>query len=132
MTGASVPRVTLAQLDAIQDAFNRHDVDAITSWFAEDGEWLMARGPDPAGGRRLVGREAIGAVLRERFAVIRDMRWEDMRHFIAGDRAVSEWTVRGTLPGGAPLNLQGCDVWQFRGDRILRKDTYWKVHEPDA
>ena len=39
--------VTIALLDAIQDAFNRHDVDGILSYFADDGEWLMARGPDP-------------------------------------------------------------------------------------
>ena len=30
--------VTIALLDAIQDAFNRHDVDGILSYFADDGD----------------------------------------------------------------------------------------------
>ena len=48
-------KVTIALLDAIQDAFNRHDVDGILSYFAEDGEWLMAHDPDPWEAKRLRG-----------------------------------------------------------------------------
>jgi ketosteroid isomerase-like protein len=40
------------------DAFNAHDVDAITSFFAEDCVMDMPRGPAP-GGRRLVGKERV-------------------------------------------------------------------------
>lgn len=121
-------RVTIALLDAIQDAFNRHDVDAILSYFAEDGEWLMARGPDPWEARRLRGKQAIGDVLRARYAVIPDMRWVDMQHFIdaGGSRACSEWTVKGTPREGPPLDFLGCDLWTFRDGRITKKDTYWK------
>ena len=121
-------RVTVALLDAIQDAFNRHDVDVILSYFAEDGEWLMARGPDPWEARRLRGKQAIGDVLRARYAVIPDMRWVDMQHFIdaGGSRACSEWTVKGTPREGPPLDFLGCDLWTFRDGRITKKDTYWK------
>ena len=86
------PSVTIELLDIIQDGFNRHDVDAILSHFAEDCEWLMARGPDPWEGQRLHGKQAIGDVLRARYAVIPDMRWEDMTHFISPDctKACSE------------------------------------------
>ena len=120
--------VTIALLDAIQDAFNRHDVDGILSYFAEDGEWLMARGPDPWEAKRLRGKQAIGEVLRARYAVIPDMRWVDMQHFIdaGGSRACSEWTVKGTPKEGAPLDQLGCDLWTFRDGRITKKDTYWK------
>ena len=123
--------ITTEMLDEIQDAFNRHDVDAIVSWFAEDGEWLMARGPDAPHGRRLRGKKAIGDVLRARYEVIPDMRWIDMRHFISpdGTRAASEWTVQGTPRDGAPINALGCDLWEFRGDKVVRKDTYWKFME---
>ena len=124
----STRRVTIALLEAIQDAFNRHDVDGILSFFAEDGEWLMARGPVPWEAKRLLGRKAIGDVLRSRYAVIPDMRWEEMRHFIDidGVRACSEWTVRGTPNEGAPLNYLGCDLWTFHDGQITKKDTYWK------
>lgn len=121
-------KVTVELLDAIQDAFNRHDVDGILSYFAEDCEWLMARGPDPWEARRLRGKAAIGEVLTARYAVISDMRWVDMQHFISedGNRACSEWTVKGTPEAGPPIDWLGCDIWTFRDGVVTKKDTYWK------
>ena len=121
--------LTIELLDTIQDAFNRHDVGGILFYFAEDCEWLMARGPDPWEARRLKGKQAIAEVLTARYAVIPDMRWEEMSHFIApGDeKACSEWTVRGTPNDGSPLvDLLGCDIWTFRNAEVIKKDTYWK------
>lgn len=122
--------VTLELLDIIQDGFNQHDVDAILSHFVEDCEWLMARGPDPWEARRLKGKQAIGEALRARYAVIPDMRWEDMSHFISADqsKACSEWTVAGTpTDGGAAFAHLGCDVWTFHDGYVVKKDTYWKA-----
>ena len=39
------------------------------------------------------------------------------------------WTVTGTGADGERLDYQGCDIYQFRGDQILNKDTYWKLVE---
>ena len=124
--------VTIELLDAIQDAFNRHDVDDILSYFADDCEWLMARGPDAWEGKRLRGKAAIAEILSARYAVIPDMRWEDMSHFISpdGSKACSEWTVRGTPAEGEPINWLGCDVWTFRDGLVVKKDTYWKYIDP--
>ena len=123
--------ITIALLDAIQDAFNRHDVDTILEHFADDVVWLMARGPDAPEGRRCVGKREIGKVLRARYQVIRDMRWDDMRHWICDDtKALSEWTVRGTQPDGETFAYLGCDLWEFRDGKVTRKDTYWKFIEP--
>jgi len=120
--------VTTELLDAIQDAFNRHDVDGILAYFADDCEWLMARGPDRWEGKRLRGKAAIAKVLSARYAVVPDMRWEDMSHFISpgGSKACSEWTVRGTPEEGDPIDWLGCDVWTFRDGLVIKKDTYWK------
>ena len=124
-------KVTIEILDAIQDAFNRQDVDGILSWFVEDCEWLMARGPDSPDARRLRGKQAIGDLLRARFEVIPDMRWVDVQHFISADgtRAASEWTVQGTPHDGDSINWLGCDLWEFRDGKVVRKDTYWKYIE---
>jgi len=129
MTNEGKPTIEL--LDAIQDAFNRHDVDAILSYFADDCEWLMARGPDPWEGKRLHGKAAIAEVLSARYAVVPDMRWVDMAHFISpdGSKACSEWTVKGTPKDGAPIDWLGCDVWTFRDGLVTKKDTYWKLIE---
>jgi ketosteroid isomerase-like protein len=88
----------------------------------------MARGPE-ADGRRVHGKAAIRKVLADRFKVITDMRWDHIDHFVTGDRAVSVWMVTGTGADGEKLDYQGCDLYQFRGDKILHKDTYWKLVE---
>jgi hypothetical protein len=37
--------------------------------------------------------------------------------------------VTGQGQDGERLDYQGCDVYEFRGDKILNKDTYWKIVE---
>jgi taurine dehydrogenase small subunit len=115
-------------MKAINAAFNARDVDRIMSFFAEDATFLMARGPEPCG-RRVHGKTAIRKVLADRFQVIPDMRWDHIDVFIAGPRAVSVWTVRGEGQDGEKLEYRGCDIYEFRGDEILNKDTYWKIVE---
>ena len=108
-----MPRpISIEYLDKIQLGFNQHDVDAILSHFAKDCVWLMARGPNSPEGRRCVGKEEIGAVLRARYAQIPDMRWEEMRHWICDEtKAISEWVVRGTPRDGEVFEYLGCDLW---------------------
>jgi taurine dehydrogenase small subunit len=119
--------VSIEYLDEIQDGFNQHDVDEILSHFATNCIWLMARGPDAPEGRRCVGKEEIGTVLRTRYEDIPDMRWEDIRHWVCDDsKAISEWVVRGTPRGGQPFEYLGCDLWEFRDGLVTKKDTYWK------
>ena len=112
----------------INAAFNARDVDRIMAFFADDATFMMARGPEPCG-RRLHGKDAIRRVLAARFKVIPDMRWDHVDVFIAGQRAVSVWTVTGAGQDGERLNYRGCDIYEFRGDKILHKDTYWKIVE---
>lgn len=115
-------------LDAIQVAFNTHDVDTILSHFTEDCVWLMARGPNAPEGRRCTGKAAIGAILTARYKEIPDMRWEEMRHWIFEDtKALSEWVVRGTPRSGEPFEYLGCDLWEFCDGLVSKKDTYWKT-----
>jgi len=125
-TTAAGPSIDLL-LD-INAAFNARDVDRILSFFDDDATFLMARGPEPTG-RRVHGKPAIGKVLADRFKVISDMRWDHIEHFVTGNRAVSVWMVTGTSADGEALNYQGCDIYEFRGDKILNKDTYWKIVE---
>jgi ketosteroid isomerase-like protein len=119
---------TLALMKEINAAFNSRDVDRIMAFFADDCTFLMARGPEPVG-RRVHGQAAVRRVLADRFAVISDMRWEHIDVFIAGPRAVTVWMVTGSGRDGERLNYRGCDIYEFRGDKILNKDTFWKIVE---
>ena len=128
MTTATAAGPSIDLLLQINAAFNSRDADRIVSFFADDATFLMARGPEPCG-RRVQGKAAIRKVLADRFAVIAGLRWDHIDHFVTGNRAVSVWTVTGTGRDGEALNYQGCDIYEFRGDKILHKDTYWKLVE---
>jgi ketosteroid isomerase-like protein len=61
------------------------------------------------------------------FEVFPDARFEDARHFVAGDRGVSEWCFRGTTADGKRVEVDGCDLFTFAGGRIARKSSYFKT-----
>ncbi len=113
-------------LQGFLDAFNAHDVDAIMSFFTEDCVLDMPRGPAP-GGRRLVGREQVREGIQSRLDGIPDVHYGDDRHWVCGDRAVSEWTLRGTQLTSAPVEVRGCDLFELVDGRISRKDSFWKI-----
>ena len=72
-------------------------------------------------GQRQV-RKGVEAV----FARFPDARWSDPKHFIAGDRGVSEWVFSGTREDGVRVETQGCDVFTFRQGKIAVKNSYRK------
>ena len=113
-------------LQAFLDAFNAHDLDAVMSFFADDCVLDMPRGPDP-GGRRLVGKEEVRKGIQSRFDGIPDIVYGDARHFASGDRGASEWTIRGTRATGEPIEVRGCDLFEFTDGKISRKDSFWKI-----
>ena len=128
MAATTTPTVEL--LKAILDAFNSHDVDAVMAHFAEDCVLEMPRGPDPWGSRHQ-GFAAVRTALRSRFDGIPDVRYGDDRHYVAGDTGMSRWTLRGTVAAtGKSIEVRGCDFFEFRGGKVARKDSYWKIISP--
>ena len=118
--------LTVGYLQEIVAAFNSRDVEKIGSYFAPDATFYASRG-GAVDGARIHGREAIEKYLAERFKVIPDMRWDPVEDYVVDEtRAVSVWIVRGT-ENGRTLEARGVDLWEFRGDKILNKDTYWKI-----
>ena len=120
--------VTVETLKMIADAFNRHDLDAIMEFFAEDCSMDRPRGPD-AWGQRFVGKVAVREGVASRFAGLPDVHYGDDRHWVSGNLGVSEWLLTGTRPDGAKVQVRGCDHWEFRGGKVIRKDSYWKIVE---
>ena len=58
-----------------------------------------------------------------------DVRYEDVRHFATERLGVSEWLVTGTLRSGRTVKARGCDHYEFRDGKVVRKDSYWKIVE---
>jgi steroid delta-isomerase-like uncharacterized protein len=120
----------LEALRAILDAFNRHDLDAIMSSFAEDCVFESPRGPERFG-RRFVGKDEVRRGLASRFEGIPDVHYGEDDHFACDKRGASEWTISGTTVDGEEIDVRGCDLWLFDDDgKIIRKDSYWKIREP--
>lgn len=120
--------VTVATLKQFLEAFNRHDLDAIMSFFAEECTMDLPRGPD-AWGRRVTGKAAIRQACIGRFEGLPDAHYGDDRHWVCGDTGVSEWTLTGTTPAGERVAVRGTDHLAFRDGKIVRKDSYWKIVE---
>jgi ketosteroid isomerase-like protein len=121
--------VKLDVLEEMVDGFNNHDLDAIMVLFTDDCIFESPRGPEPWG-RRFEGRAAVREGLGSRFTTIPDVHYGNSRNFVSGDRGASEWTLTGTTVEGQKLAVRGCDLWTFRDDRIVVKDSYWKLVEP--
>jgi ketosteroid isomerase-like protein len=120
-----------ARLDLLErmvDGFNAHDIDAIMALFTDDCVFVSPRGPDPWG-RRFDGQDAVREGLGARFTTIPDVHYRDGSHFVSGDRGVSEWTLTGTTTDGVRLEVRGCDIWTFRDDKVVVKNSFWKIVE---
>ena len=113
-------------IKAITTAFDEHDLERILSHFADDAVFESPRGPDPWG-QRFVGKDAIRAAFAGRFSGIPDVRYGNDAHVVDGDRGASEWTLTGTTVDGQRIEVRGCDLWTFRGGKVVKKDSFWKI-----
>ena len=124
MTG----HVTVALLQEFLDAFNRHDLDSIMEYFADDCVLYTPRGAGPRGGQ-YSGKAAVRAGLAARFEGIPDVHYGQDHHWTCGDLGVSEWTLTGTAVSGKRIEVRGVDLLEFVDGRITRKDSFWKIME---
>jgi len=121
------PMMTTDDLRTFFDrGWNRHDVDLLMTFMAEDCVFESTAGPEVCGTRH-AGRERVRRAFARVFEVFPDARFAEARHFVAGDRGVSEWRFTGTTPEGKTVEVDGCDLFTFAGDKIERKSSYFKT-----
>jgi ketosteroid isomerase-like protein len=125
--------VTEDMMRLFVEAFNRHDLDAIMTFFTDDCSFDLPKGPHPYG-MRFVGKSAVREGIASRFKDISNAHWANDRNFVSasGDRGVSEWLVTGTSRAGERIEVRGCDLFEFnkKDGKVKRKDTYWKIVQP--
>lgn len=115
----------LAILDGFANAFNAHDVNRILSYMTNDCVFPASAGPD-VDGEKFAGKEAVKKAFEDVFKTYPDAQWTNVRHFISGERAVSEWTFSGTKQDGSKVQVTGCDLFTFRNGKIAIKNSYRK------
>ena len=125
----AIAEVTTEVLQAFADAWNRHEVDALMMFMTEDCVFEASAGPDVCG-TPYAGAEAVRAGFAEVWATFPDAHWGNARHFVRGERGVSEWTFTGTRADGTRVEVHGCDLFTFRDGKIALKDSYRKNGPP--
>jgi ketosteroid isomerase-like protein len=117
---------TIELLNSFAEAYNQHDVEGIMRHMTDDCVFVSYFGADPWGAR-FEGYEAVRTRVEAGLRDFPDARWKDVRHFVCGDRGVSEWTFSGTSQiEGRFVERHGCDVFTFREGKICVKDTFHK------
>jgi len=114
-------------IEAFTAAWESRDLDALMELMADDCVFRASVGPEP--GVSFVGRDAV----RRGYAMFLGAAdgppadTQSAAPLVHRDFAVTRWTVRTAGKDGAHVEVRGCDVFEFDGDRISLKDTYRKV-----
>jgi len=113
---------SLAQLF---DAFNRHDIDSVMAFFADDCQFFTVAGNE-VHGTLIDGSDAIAGAFTGVWGAMPDVHWDHHDHLVLGDRAVSEWTFTGTNADGSRVEVQGADLFTLRDGKIVIKQAFRK------
>lgn len=112
-------------VDAVGDAFNANDIDAVMQYFAADAVFDHAAGPEPHG-FRFEGAETIRGVFAGLFEKVASVRWETLDCRIAGDKAYCEYHRTAIHKDGSKEDFLSVDILTFNDGLIVHKDTYYK------
>ena len=118
-------RITPNLLDAITDAYNKNDIGAVMSFFAEDAVFDHATGPN-INGTRFEGLETIRSIFQDLFNNVENVQWTPIDTRISGDKAYCEFHRVAKLKSGEVQDFLSIDVLTFRDGLIIHKDTFYK------
>ena len=130
MSGNDSPDALEAAVARYNEAWNAHDLDAITSMHAPGMVFENHTAGERAEGEAV--RQHIGSI----FETWPDIRFEGRRTYVREGLVVQEWTAtathasamkRGDLvaqPTGKTITWDGLDVIPFEDGLVKRKDVY--------
>ena len=117
--------ITPTLLDAITDAYNRNDIDAVMAFFADDAVFDHAAGPD-INGTRFSGLDTIRGIFEGLFNNVESVKWTPIDTRVYGDKAYCEFHRVAKLKSGEIQDFLSVDILTFRDGLIIHKDTYYK------
>jgi ketosteroid isomerase-like protein len=114
---------TLAAVDAFNEAFNAHDVDAVMERMTEDA---VFESTSPPAGERHVGAAAVRAAWEAFFAASPTAHFDAEDVIVAGDRCVVRWIYTWQDDDGSARSIKGVDVLRVRDGKVAEKLAYVK------
>lgn len=124
MPSASAAEVTLALVQHVASAFNRHDVDALMTAMTDDCT-LEIVAPVQRGGGRWEGRAAVRTAWSGLEAAFPGYALETEEVFACGDRCTHRWVLSWDDPGDVRGRIRGIDTCLVRDGKIARKHIYF-------
>jgi ketosteroid isomerase-like protein len=119
----STALTTRMVIDRFNQAFNRHNADALAPLLTDDTVFEdTSPAPD---GQRIEGKAAVLAFWRGWFTRNADATFEAEDVIVSGDRAVVCWVYRKQR-NGKPWHLRGVDVFTVRDGKVAAKLAYVK------
>ncbi len=119
------PSADIQLLKTFNNAWNRHDIDALMACMTDACVFHAVAGPDMLG-RTFEGRDAVRAAFQSAWETFPDASWTEGVHFVAGNRGVSESTFRGTKADGSRVEARMVDVFTLRDGKIEVKNAFRK------
>lgn len=119
----SPENTTRRTVDNFNEAFNRHDAEAVMALMTEDCVFENTN-PVPDG-MRIEGSAAVKAFWEKFFAANPDAHFETEDMIVAGNRCVVRWIYRKTKEG-KPWHLRGVDVFKVENGKVAEKFSYVK------
>lgn len=114
---------TRAVIERFNEAFNRHDVEAVMKLMTAD--CIFENTNPPPDGARLVGAVEVRTYWQKFFAANPDAHFEVEDIIVVDDRCVIRWVYHKTKDG-KPWHLRGVDVFRVRDGKVSEKMSYVK------
>ena len=118
--------MTRERLAEFGEAWNRHDVDLLMDYMADDCSYYASFGSELEG-KGYVGRDEVREGFARFFEVYPDGRFVDSEVWLVDEnRGAAQWTFVATRPDGSEMRVRGCDLFEFDGLKIRSKNAFRK------
>jgi len=114
-------------------AFFNNDLAALAEVVTEDFEWHFAFGPDAPDGHIYRGVQEVGQGIIDHSQRFQELRFDGISICGAGeDQIVMTYQLAGRFADGREINLRGIELLTLRGNRLAKKDVFWKQYSPPS
>lgn len=108
------------------EAWTGKNLDALMSFVTDDCIYAASVGPEP--GETFIGRDAVRAGFAALLAYNAGGESREGRIAMLGELGLAEWAYELRDASGRTTVVRGCDIFEFTGILIRRKDAFRKCY----
>jgi ketosteroid isomerase-like protein len=108
------------------EAWSGKNLDALMSLVTDDCTYAASVGPEP--GETFIGRDAVRGGFAALMAYDAGGESREGRVAVLGELGLAEWAYERRDASGRTIVVRGCDIFEFTGTLIRRKDAFRKCY----